>query len=52
MVRYLENEIVDAATEESIRLTGAENDVPIPEISSTWKVPQFLYVAQLPSTTR
>ena len=47
IVRSLKNEIVDVATEDSIRLTGAENDIPIPEISSTWKVPQFLYVAPL-----
>ncbi len=50
IVRHLENEIVDVQTEESIKLTGAENDVPIPEISSTWEVPQYLFVAQWPNT--
>lgn len=45
IVRRLENKIVDAETEESVMLTGARNDVPIPEISSTWEVPQYLYVA-------
>ena len=49
IVRHLKNEIVDAVTEESIRLTGAENDIPIPEISSTWRVPQYLYVTRSPS---
>ena len=52
IVRHLKNEIVDPTTEESIKLTGAENDIPIPEISSTWEVPQFLYVAPLPPITR
>ncbi|MCH7574807.1 MAG: hypothetical protein IIA59_06750 [Candidatus Marinimicrobia bacterium] len=47
IVRHLKNEIVDAESEQSITLTGAENDVAIPEISSTWKVPQYLYVARL-----
>ena len=50
IVRHLENKIVDAKSEQSITLTGAENDVPIPEISSTWSVPQYLFVAHWPNT--
>ncbi len=45
IVRHLEDEIVDAETEDYIKLSGAENNVPIPEISSTWEYPQYLYVA-------
>ena len=52
IVRHLRNEIVDAATEDSLRLTGAENDIPIPEISSTWNVPQYLYVTKYPSNDK
>lgn len=52
IVRHLKNEIVDVATEDSIRLTGAENDVPIPEISSTWEIPQYLYVTKSPTGVR
>jgi len=52
IVDHLKNEIVDVATEDSIHLTGAENDVPIPEISSTWEVPQYLYVTKLTPETR
>ena len=48
IVRHLENEVVDAETEDSVMLTGAENDIPIQEISSTWNVPQYLYVARYP----
>ena len=48
IVRHLKSEIVDAESEQSITLTGAENDVPIPEISSTWEVPQYLYVTRYP----
>jgi len=50
IVRHLKNEIVDASTEDYIHLTGAENDVPIPEISSTWNVPQYLYVSKAPGS--
>jgi len=52
IVRHLKNEIVDVATEDSIRLTGAENDVPIPEISSTWEIPQYLCVTKSPTGVR
>lgn len=48
IVRHLQNEIVDAESEAYIKLTGAENDVPIPEISSTWDVPQYFYVTRHP----
>ena len=44
IVRHLRNEIVDAESEDSIKFEGAENNVAIPEISSTWDVPQYLYV--------
>ena len=52
IVRHLHNEIVDVATEASIHLTGAENDIPIPEISSMWNVPQYLYVTKIPTGVR
>jgi len=45
IVRHLRNEIVDAETEGSIKLEGADNNVAIPEISSTWEIPQYMYVA-------
>ena len=45
IVRHLRNEIVDAGTEDSIKLEGAENNVAIPEISSSWEYPQYMYVA-------
>lgn len=44
IVRHHEDEIVDAATEDYIKLSGAENNVPIPEISSAWEYPQYLYI--------
>ena len=44
IVRHLRNEIVDAETEGSIKLEGAENNVAIPEISSSWEYPQYLYL--------
>ena len=47
IVRHEEDEIVDAVTEESIKFTGAVNDLAIPEISSIWENPQFLYVAKV-----
>lgn len=45
IVRHLHNEIVDAETEDSIILEGADVNVAIPEISSTWEMPQYMYVA-------
>ena len=52
IVRHLQNEIVDAESEAYIKLTGAVNDVPIPEISSTWDVPQYFYVTRYPRSAK
>lgn len=44
IIRHLEDEIIDLETEISIKLIGAENNIAIPEISSTWEYPQYLYI--------
>lgn len=49
IVRHLKDQIVDAESEEYIKLSGAENNVAIPEISSTWEYPQYLCVAPSPA---
>lgn len=47
IVRHLRKEIVDVDSEETIKLFGVENNVAIPEISSTWDYPQYLYVNRM-----
>ena len=50
IVRHMRNEIVEVKSENSVKLVGAENNVAIPEISSIWEYPQYLYVAKINKT--